>query len=482
MKCNMILTVLTWIVACSSTQAITLMDTATNNGSFNNPAPTGYTIWNTATQQSGWTASPFNASDGNRQWSDTNNTPNILPSGNPTVSGPGNAIAGYPSGSSFTSNPIGTLGNNTNYDISGWGGYAYGNSGTARRIELLATDGVNETSLARLDWPGNNLGSFTGAFTQRSDRYWSGAADPLAGQDLIVRATLLTGAFASFGDISVKANPALPRTILMNATTNNGSFNNPAPVGYTAWNTPTQQAGWTTSPFNINDGDRQWSDTNNTPNVLPSGRPTVSGAGNGIAGYPNGSSFTSNPIGTVASNSEYDLSGWTGYAYGPFGSPTTLQLIATDGVNETPLVQLNWPGDPSYTMFGTFTKLFGTYTTAASDPLAGQNLIVRATVPTGAFASFGDFVVGVTALAGALNGDYNHNGVVDAADYVLWRKDPASYGGSTTGYTVWRSNFGNPTGSGVSLAAAVPEPCGVVLLGLGSLALVLRRARAIESR
>jgi autotransporter-associated beta strand protein len=38
-------------------------------------------------------------------------------------------------------------------------------------------------------------------------------------------------------------------------------------------------------------------------------------------------------------------------------------------------------------------------------------------------------------------GDYNVDGQVDAADYVLWRKTPGSFGGDP-GYGVWRSNFG----------------------------------------
>jgi hypothetical protein len=43
-----------------------------------------------------------------------------------------------------------------------------------------------------------------------------------------------------------------------------------------------------------------------------------------------------------------------------------------------------------------------------------------------------------------LTGDYNYSGVVDAADYVAWRKDPANFGGSG-GYATWRSQFGAGT-------------------------------------
>jgi hypothetical protein len=72
-------------------------------------------------------------------------------------------------------------------------------------------------------------------------------------------------------------------------------------------------------------------------------------------------------------------------------------------------------------------------------------------------------------------GDYNGNGTVDAADYVLWRKgDPAADSNGDTiidqaDYDFWRANFGNGgpgAGSGLG-AAAVPEPTGLVLLIMG---------------
>jgi len=38
------------------------------------------------------------------------------------------------------------------------------------------------------------------------------------------------------------------------------------------------------------------------------------------------------------------------------------------------------------------------------------------------------------AANATLNGDYNGDGKVDAADYVAWRKDPADHGGTPDGY------------------------------------------------
>jgi hypothetical protein len=72
---------------------------------------------------------------------------------------------------------------------------------------------------------------------------------------------------------------------------------------------------------------------------------------------------------------------------------------------------------------------------------------------------------GTITLIGPISapGDYNGDGKVNAADYVLWRKNPANYGGAS-GYNTWRANFGNPPGSGASFAATVPEPALFALL------------------
>jgi hypothetical protein len=58
-------------------------------------------------------------------------------------------------------------------------------------------------------------------------------------------------------------------------------------------------------------------------------------------------------------------------------------------------------------------------------------------------------------------GDYNGDGNVDAADYVVWRKND----GMQPGYNTWRANFG-ASGSGNSLGRTsnVPEPATSTLL------------------
>ena len=80
-------------------------------------------------------------------------------------------------------------------------------------------------------------------------------------------------------------------------------------------------------------------------------------------------------------------------------------------------------------------------------------------------------------LAAALDGDYNNDGAVNAADYVVWRKTNIN---GAAGYNTWRTNFGRIAGSGTGSlagAAAVPEPASWCLLTLGAVATVINRRR-----
>lgn len=56
-------------------------------------------------------------------------------------------------------------------------------------------------------------------------------------------------------------------------------------------------------------------------------------------------------------------------------------------------------------------------------------------------------------------GDFNGDGSVNAADYVVWRKND----GSSASYDEWVANFGNTNGSG-STFGSVPEPNTSLLL------------------
>ncbi len=106
--------------------------------------------------------------------------------------------------------------------------------------------------------------------------------------------------------------------------------------------------------------------------------------------------------------------------------------------------------------------------------------------PTSASMSTDFFIKSMQILAApaGVPGDYNSNGVVDAADYVLWRKRSGQtfqlaneVSNVTPGqvtpedYTAWRSRFGSRSASAAAAgmaSAAVPEPTTLALI-LGSL-------------
>jgi fibronectin-binding autotransporter adhesin len=97
-----------------------------------------------------------------------------------------------------------------------------------------------------------------------------------------------------------------------------------------------------------------------------------------------------------------------------------------------------------------------------------------------AASSFSMLVNGSNVILQAIGlaGDYNQNGIVDAADYVVWRKGlGTTY--TPNDYNVWRANFGATIGSGSGAGSSanvpVPEPAVMVLLLMGALTILIRR-------
>lgn len=74
-----------------------------------------------------------------------------------------------------------------------------------------------------------------------------------------------------------------------------------------------------------------------------------------------------------------------------------------------------------------------------------------------------------------LAGDYNGNGKVDGADYVVWRNGGAP-DSTVAGYNLWRLHFGEGSGSGAgAVGGAVPEPASLALVAVGLMAVCGRR-------
>jgi hypothetical protein len=92
----------------------------------------------------------------------------------------------------------------------------------------------------------------------------------------------------------------------------------------------------------------------------------------------------------------------------------------------------------------------------------------------------------VTLQVSSINlpGDYNYDGTVDAADYVVWRKG-VGVAPTQDNYNLWRTNFGSTlsTGSGSgatgsdSANGTVPEPAMVVMLIVTAATVSTRRWR-----
>jgi len=190
--------------------------------------------------------------------------------------------------------------------------------------------------------------------------------------------------------------------------------------------------------------------------------------------------------------------------------------------------EISYYSDPAESAFlggldttssGPTTRPFGFYSDAFQSPTALQNRIdailqdtdgritfymkCRANfevTPLQMFASLEnpdgilapELVIDFIPGAGPVAGDYNDNGTVDAADYVVWRATLGSTtnlgangddsGASmgvidTADYAVWRANFGSTGGAGALLSgAAVPEAASITLLGLALPAVCWMRA------
>ncbi len=149
-------------------------------------------------------------------------------------------------------------------------------------------------------------------------------------------------------------------------------------------------------------------------------------------------------------------------------------LLLDSGINETvSALLLSFDGGTTYV-----AQAPGTY--GASGSGAAHELDEY-------FAGFGILTV---APAG-LPGDFNNDGKVDAGDYVTWRKNDGANatlpndggaGDQAARYTLWRTNFGKPPGSGAELVdgGQVPEPGALLLMATGVLAMCAGQRRRAD--
>jgi hypothetical protein len=133
----------------------------------------------------------------------------------------------------------------------------------------------------------------------------------------------------------------------------------------------------------------------------------------------------------------------------------------------------------------------GTYTLIDYAGTLGGNVsnLSFGTTPAGFSYSLVDTgsLINLSVVAPGLPGDFNEDDKVDAADYVIWRKNetanvalPNDNGLATQAerFDLWRANFGNMTMPGGGSGGAVPEPATLVMLIVGMAAVALGRRRS----
>jgi glycosidase len=81
-------------------------------------------------------------------------------------------------------------------------------------------------------------------------------------------------------------------------------------------------------------------------------------------------------------------------------------------------------------------------------------------------------------------GDFNADGTVDAADYIVWRGDPVNY--APYDLVDWRNNFGETSGtspgSGAVASSTIPEPGSLALLSLVLLGTIISHRARVSLR
>jgi hypothetical protein len=155
-----------------------------------------------------------------------------------------------------------------------------------------------------------------------------------------------------------------------------------------------------------------------------------------------------------------------------FDQINSLGTISLGGTLDVDLISGFMPGlGDSFEILTAAGGISGTFDTELLPTLTG-NLVL-------------DVVYGANSvsLVAVLPGDYNFDGSVDAADYVVWRKSD----GTQEGYDAWQANFGQIAAGGgagdgaFADSSSVPEPASMALMLLASLVLALPHRRRINS-
>ena len=216
---------------------------------------------------------------------------------------------------------------------------------------------------------------------------------------------------------------------------------------------------------------------------------TLKGSGNVTGSVINTSGIVEpgNSPGTLSITGNY-MQAIVGQLVTELASTTTFdRLVATGSVSIAGTLDVDLlggfvpqPGNV-FQIISSSGVVTGTFGSASLPTLTGANWQLR-------------YNPNSVVLQVALVGDYNFNGIVDASDYVVWRKSLGQVGvglladGNRNGqidtgdYSVWRSHVGqipgSGSGSGINANAAVPEPATLALLILAAAGVCSHRRHA----
>jgi hypothetical protein len=185
--------------------------------------------------------------------------------------------------------------------------------------------------------------------------------------------------------------------------------------------------------------------------------------------------------------------------------PVTHNSIGPSITSFTAPIEIPWASAPDVfddPLWDTAARfLSGTFATNTTPAFAGgnsANVFTQdpATIAADVFADSSlatTITVDVRTNFAPASADYNDNGIVDAGDYVIWRKQNGTMVTPATGadgngdgmvnnadYTFWRSRFGMPfgAGSGADLSTmSVPEPASLAIGATGAMWLLFGARR-----
>ena len=176
---------------------------------------------------------------------------------------------------------------------------------------------------------------------------------------------------------------------------------------------------------------------------------------------------TSGDVLYARKNDSYFASPWQTLLPSPIGAGETTNTMFIDG-GAYGVLPSQVPSN------GTYPFAYVNVISESGVSIAGAFVVGTDLAPIGSGNGVQLTLGGQLNSIGSVPGDYNANGVVDAADYVLWRNGGPLQNDPTAGvqpadYDFWRSQFGATAAASATVDAvpgAIPEPSSIGLLAI----------------